>query len=101
MANFEIPQPQGEHTEANNALVQEWKDAGHDWWYPINYAHTRLTSLDPDYKITQIKNKFGGLRFYFTLSKNDDALRAQAQRVVEWSEAWVEGYEFKSDRKKK
>ena len=35
-------------------------------WYPlIEECHTELKAVDPDYEILQIKEKFGGLRFYF------------------------------------
>jgi hypothetical protein len=35
-------------------------------WYPlIEECHTELKAVDPDYKILQIKEKFGGLRYYF------------------------------------
>lgn len=36
-------------------------------WYPIIIAcHKELVAIDPDYEIVQIKEKFGGLRYYYS-----------------------------------
>lgn len=43
-------------------------DAGHGWSGVINDCHKKLLSVDPDYKVVQIKEKFGGLRYYFNPS---------------------------------
>lgn len=38
-------------------------------WIPlVNELHEKLVVLDPDYKVCQAKEKFGGLRFYVALS---------------------------------
>jgi hypothetical protein len=35
-------------------------------WYPlIEECHSELKAVDPNYEILQIKEKFGGLRYYF------------------------------------
>lgn len=40
-------------------------------WFPASWTsiieeiHNKLVELDPNYKTVQIKDKFGGLRFYF------------------------------------
>lgn len=40
-------------------------------WFPlIAQLHRKLKYLDIDYKIFQIKQKFGGLRYYYTPSDN-------------------------------
>ena len=36
------------------------------WWEHIAQCHTELKRIDPKYRIIQIKQKFGGLRYYFT-----------------------------------
>lgn len=36
------------------------------WWELITQCHTELKRIDPKYRIIQIKQKFGGLRYYFT-----------------------------------
>lgn len=36
-----------------------------DGWAPLlNKLHNGLSALDPDYRLSQVKVKFGGLRFY-------------------------------------
>jgi len=36
------------------------------WKELIEVCHRKLKYIDPDYKIVQIKEKFGGLRYYFS-----------------------------------
>lgn len=41
-------------------------------WFPlIAQLHRKLKYIDPYYKIFQIKEKFGGLRYYFSPSELD------------------------------
>jgi len=40
-------------------------DCGYGWAGLIRECDETLFSLDPNYEIAQIKEKFGGLRFYF------------------------------------
>lgn len=49
------PEPYG--MECNDG----WKDI-------IDHTHDKLKYIDPDYTIAQIKEKFGGLRYYFDSS---------------------------------
>jgi len=49
------PEPYG--MECNDG----WKDI-------IDRTHKKLSYVDPDYKISQIKEKFGGLRYYYSHS---------------------------------
>lgn len=44
-------------------------ECGEGWHGIINDTHIKLKYIDPDYKIDQIKEKFGGLRYYFTPSE--------------------------------
>ena len=38
-------------------------------WFPlIERLHNDILKIDPDYKIYQIKEKFGGLRYYYSPS---------------------------------
>ena len=39
---------------------------GDGWKDIILSTHEKLLFLDPNYEISQIKEKFGGLRYYFT-----------------------------------
>ena len=43
-------------------------DCESGWHGLIIELHERLNAIDPDYRIYQIKEKFGGLRFYFACS---------------------------------
>ena len=47
-----------------------WIECGEGWYPLIAETHCRLKELDPGYKINQIKEKFGGLRFYWEPSKD-------------------------------
>lgn len=43
-------------------------------WYPIIIeCHERLLEIAPDYKILQIKEKFGGLRYYTDVRSDEMA----------------------------
>jgi hypothetical protein len=59
---------------------------GKGWWPVIREALEAIALLDPDCKVDQIKEKFGGLRFYYAGGTGNDArideLIAQAERVA-------------------
>lgn len=55
-------------------------DCGPGWFSIIMDLHKDLVAIDPDYQIYQIKEKFGGLRFYFRASSPD--LHASLMRYV-------------------
>lgn len=93
----------------NDLYVEEWID---DPWYPaIKLCHDQISSVVPNYNIAQIKEKFGGLRFYIDLPVEEDidwylvpsyiagnsdpvgALYNYCERFVAYAEAWVDGYE--------
>lgn len=40
------------------------------WYKILGELDTKLAYLDPDYKINQVKEKFGTLRFYFETTKD-------------------------------
>ena len=40
-------------------------ECGDGWKDIIDRTHEKLKYIDPDYKIAQIKEKFGGLRYYY------------------------------------
>jgi hypothetical protein len=60
-------------------------DAG--WDVIIAQTDARLAELDPDYVVEQVKEKFGGLRFYYRPSSPDPAIQATMQSVVAEAEA--------------
>jgi len=87
----------------NDFYVEQFKD---DPWYPaIKHAHEQLSGLIPGYNISQIKEKFGGLRYYISYPeeypanpenydwKSPEELRRRAAAIITWAEGWVDGYE--------
>lgn len=58
---------------------------GRGWWPLVTEVHEKLLALDPDYTVDQVKEKFGGLRFYFTASARGHAGAMEA--VVDDAEA--------------
>jgi hypothetical protein len=108
-----VPEPQGASTamgfvktrpENNDVYVSRWQ---FDPWYPaIEYAHRELSRLIPGYNIAQIKEKFGGLRYYFDFPEEIavgedrehytwlgtvEAIRQEAQNIVRNAEFMAEG----------
>ena len=54
---------------------EPWGDEVGVGWAPIVLqCHRELQHLDPGYRITQIKEKFGGLRYYFQSTVPFDAI---------------------------
>lgn len=43
-------------------------DCESGWFALINELHSKLVLIDDNYRIFQIKEKFGGLRFYYSCS---------------------------------
>ena len=43
-----------------------------EWETLLRDTHEKIKALDPGYNISQIKDKFGGLRYYVTLTKGLD-----------------------------
>lgn len=66
-----------------------------DEWYPaLKFAHDSLEDVAPGYNISLIKEKFGGLRFYFTLPEGStDTQHRKAGQIVQSAEDWVWGWE--------
>ena len=60
--------------------LDKWKDDVGQGWQPlIEVLDEQLTALDPDYRIVQVKEKFGGLRYYIGMSEgcpNTDCINA-------------------------
>ena len=51
----------------------QWRsiDCGYGWATILLDCHRKLVSIDPEYKVVQIKEKFGTLRYYFDASKRE------------------------------
>lgn len=92
----------------NNPLNNDYyveRFQGDPWYRIIKRTHERLEELIPGYNIRQIKEKFGGLRFYYDLPEeipvkpewpafdSRDKIINMARSVVTYAEAWVDGYE--------
>jgi hypothetical protein len=46
-----------------------------------------LSFIDPDYKINQIKSKYGTLRYYFSTTKEEGSIESQIMYAIEsWAE---------------
>ncbi len=59
-------------------------DVDEGWYQIVVDCDNLLTEIDPDYKIAQIKQKFGGLRYYFQPSSTEynDQLWEKMNAVV-------------------
>lgn len=60
--------------ELKKKIVPEyWKsiDVDEGWYQLIADCDKELTAIDPNYQIFQVKQKFGGLRYYFHPSQPD------------------------------
>ncbi len=84
-----VPPDAGEYEEALRALLERIPDGWGRWircgpgWYPIlAELDERLREIDPDYRVLQVKEKFGTLRFYWS-GRNREA----GDRVVREAEA--------------
>jgi len=89
--------------ENNGYYVEQFRN--HPWYPAILTAHLELEELIPGYNITQIKEKFGGLRYYFSYPdpivlredrpaySTEDKIRAIADRIIARAEGWAAGYE--------
>lgn len=50
--------------EERHGPIRAGADCGEGWFTILSLLNTGLESIDPQYRIAQIKEKFGGLRFY-------------------------------------
>lgn len=50
------------------------------WSSLVTACHAELLSLDPNYVVLQVKEKFGGLRYYYATTHEPSDSRAQAMR---------------------
>ena len=54
------------------------------WYQIVIDCDAELTALDPGYRVAQIKEKFGGLRYYFDPSETIDKLTYAKMKEVVW-----------------
>lgn len=58
-------------------------DVGEGWRELLENLHQELIEVAPDYQLHQVKEKFGGLRFYFDANIKNDAAIERAQDIVD------------------
>jgi hypothetical protein len=62
---------------------EPWGDeVGKGWALIVLQCHKELKHLDPQYKISQIKEKFGGLRYYFDSSSDFNTITHDAMDSI-------------------
>lgn len=89
--------------ENNQHYLDQFKD---DPWYPILVStDEKLGKLIPGYNIAQIKEKFGGLRYYIDYPDvipvgtpswldTEEKVRDEVDSVIRRAEAWVDGFNY-------
>ena len=101
MSDAPYPEPAGymsspgfvkSNPDNNEHYISSFKG---DKWYPVLRAtHDAIKRLAPDYNIAQIKDKFGGLRYYYDLPEGTpDEIATKVYNIVLRAEYWVDGYE--------
>lgn len=70
----------------NGKLIEVACEAYPGWAKIIDETHEKLKYLSPNYQIIQIKEKFGGLRYYFTHNSKDKIVWDLMNDVVYHSE---------------
>ena len=59
-------------------------------WEPlVDALHERMLNLDPDVRVDQVKEKFGGLRYYFTseYGREEGTIGVAITKLVQMAEA--------------
>lgn len=59
---------------------------GRGWIPLVNELNERIRELDPNYRVDQCKEKFGGLRFYVSYDDITDENRETANKLIEEAE---------------
>jgi len=77
--SFHVPKDAGEYTDGLIAILMRIPDGWGRWiscdrgWYQIIIdVDQQLAALDPNYTVHQVKEKFGGLRYYFAATSTVD-----------------------------
>ena len=66
----------------------KWVSCGPGWDELILATNEKLARIDSNYEIQQVKEKFGGLRFYASTEVTDPEARLEFDRII--SEAELE-----------
>ncbi|MCB9441150.1 MAG: hypothetical protein H6523_12990 [Mycolicibacterium sp.] len=97
-SDVRVPDDAGEHAEALRAILSRFEagscraiDCGPGWYSLLADLDAALARLDPAYTLRQVKEKFGGLRFYLgAISSDDDAVYALIREAEGLSELTCE-----------
>lgn len=72
VSDISAPEDAGEHAEALRRILARipdgwgrWISCGRGWYSLIVELDERLRALFPNYAVHQVKEKFGGLRYYW------------------------------------
>jgi hypothetical protein len=57
-------------------------EVGPGWKDLVTECHEKLLKIDKNYKPVQVKEKFGGLRFYFDSSFGHKSMQANAMNKI-------------------
>lgn len=73
--------------QPTSTFEREKTNVGEGWQKLIEFTHHYVSLLDPNYEVLQIKEKFGGLRYYVQLSADLDPNDNQIiQTLIDMSE---------------
>lgn len=91
--SIHIPEDAGECREALVALLRRIPDGWGRWiscdagWYPlVTQLDAQLAQLDPEYELHQVKEKFGGLRYYARTSSGGDETQSAFWALIDEAE---------------
>lgn len=77
----------------NDYYVEQWR--GDPWYKIISATHEYIEEICPGYNIDQIKEKFGGLRYYVSRGHCDPTIWLEnlsfVQRKIGYAEGVVAG----------
>ena len=94
--SLHVPEDAGDLEDALTRLLLRIPDGWGRWiscdrgWYPlIVRLDAQLAALDPEYTVHQVKEKFGGLRFYMSSEADPDVQEAMRALIDEAEQASV------------
>ncbi|MBE5488598.1 hypothetical protein E3G71_001099 [Mycobacteroides abscessus] len=90
-----MPDDAGEHEDGLRAIMMRippnwgrWISCSRGWYPIISQLDEALAAIDPAYELHQVKEKFGGLRYYFGASESiSDADHDRMRALVREAEA--------------
>jgi hypothetical protein len=62
-----------------------WITCDKGWYKLVIDTHKKLKYIDPDYEIHQIKEKFGGLRYYYHCSVPYKSIQREIMDAIIWA----------------